>query len=488
MNDLSMWIGGRPVEAASGDRFPTFDPFAGEPWATVPDAGPADVGLAVAAAHDALEGEWAALTGGERGRLLGALADVIERRAEELAEIETRDNGKLLREMQGQMTYLPAWYRFFGGAADKLDGRAIAGDRPGMLAYTRREPIGVVAAIVPWNSPLLLLAWKLAPALAAGCTVVAKPSDQAPASTLRFAELTAEAGFPPGVFNVVTGSGAPPGEALVSHPDVDKVAFTGSTEVGIAVARAAADSVTPCTLELGGKSAQVVFADADLEAAANGLIAGVFAATGQTCLAGARLVVHADVHDALLERLVRRAETIRLGDPRDPGSEMGPLTNRRQLERVLGLVESARDEGATVACGGKVDPELGGFFMQPTVLTDVRPEMAAVREEIFGPVLVVSRFETEDEAVALANDTRFGLAAGVWTKDVHRAHRVAHRLAAGTVWVNAYRVVSPTVPFGGYGLSGIGRENGIEAVDEYLQTKAIWVELTGSTRDPFVMG
>jgi aldehyde dehydrogenase (NAD+) len=481
-------IGGQTVPPQTGRWYETLDPYSALAWAEVPDAGEADVQAAVAAAQQALAGPWGAMTGFERARLMRRLAAILERDADVLAQIETRDNGKLLKEMRGQTQYIPEWLYFFSGIADKLHGEAIPSDRPNFFGYTRLEPVGVVAAIVPWNSPLLLLMWKLAPGLAAGCTFVVKPSDYTPASALELARRIDEAGFPPGVFNVVTGEGPATGRALVSHPGVDRVAFTGSEAVGAEVAANASGRIAGVTLELGGKSAQLVFDDADVAGAVNGIIAGIFAATGQTCLAGSRLIVHESVADELVARLVERAATIRLGDPTHEDTEMGPLANERQLRTVLGFIDRAREQGARVACGGRQSAELGGLFVEPTVLTDVRPGMDVVDEEIFGPVLSVMRFTDEDEAIAMANATRYGLAAGVWTSDVRRAHRVAHAVRAGTVWVNAYRVVAPNMPFGGMGASGLGRENGVEAVREYTETKAVWIELSGATRDPFRMG
>ena len=480
-------IDGRRVEAASGQRYDSVDPYLGAPWASAADGDAADVDLAVAAARRALGGPWGQLTGFGRAALMRRLGDLIARDADRLAEIETRDTGKLLREMRGQLGTIPQWFSYFSGLADKLEGTTIPGDKPNFLVYTRREPAGVVAAIVPWNSPLLLLCWKLAPALAAGCTMVAKPSDYSPASAVELAALMDEAGFQPGVFNVVTGFGPAVGKALAAHPDVDKIAFTGSTAVGAQVAAAAAANITGVLLELGGKSAHLVFDDADLDAACNGVLAGVFAATGQTCMAGSRLLVARGVHDALVARIADRAKSIRLGDPQAADTEMGPVATEPQYRKVLSFLEGAAGEGATVAAGGRPD-DLGGFFVQPTVLTGVKPTMTVACEEVFGPVLSVIPFDTEEEAIALANDSRYGLAGAVWTKDIHRGHRVAHAMRTGTVWINAYRVVGPDVPFGGYGLSGLGRENGIEAVHEYTRTKAIWVELTGGTRDPFTLG
>ena len=483
-----LYVGGRWLPAQSGKSHDSIDPFAGQVWATVADAGGADVDAAVAAARAAFDDPaWRDMPARDRGKLLRKLGDILADNAEEIGRIESKDNGKLYKEMLAQARYFPEWFYYYSGAADKLHGQVIPSERPNFFIYTRHEPIGVVAAVTPWNSPLMLMIWKLAPALAAGCTVVVKPSEHTPVSTLEFAKLFDQAGFPPGVFNVVTG-GPETGASLVAHPGVDKIAFTGSTATGQKIAKTAADTLSRVSLELGGKSPQIVFADADLDAAANGIMAGVFAATGQTCMAGSRLIVQRAVRDALVGRLVARAKTIKLGNPMDAETEMGPLATEPQFEKVKDMLARAARDGATFACGGKAADGRAGYFIEPTVVLDVKPDMEIGREEVFGPVAAVFTFDEEAQAIALANDTRYGLAAGVWTGSVQRAHRVAHSLRAGTVWINAYRIVAPNVPFGGFNASGIGRENGTEAIKQYTETKSVWVELTGATRDPFTLG
>lgn len=487
IQDFKMLINGDWVDAASGATLPSENPYLGKVWANVPDGGAKDIDAAVKAARAAFEGEWGTLSAQARGKLMRKLGDLIAENAEEIAQVESTDNGKLYKEMLAQAKYLPEWLYYFAGAADKFGGEVIPSERPNFHIYTRHEPIGVIGAITPWNSPVLLLGFKLAPALAAGCTMVVKPSEHTPASTLRFAQLFEEAGFPPGVFNVVTG-GRDAGEALSRHPGINKLAFTGSDVTGKHVMQAGAENFTRVTLELGGKSPNIVFDDADIEAAANGVIAGIFGATGQTCMAGSRLLVQSSIKDELLKRVAERAKTIKLGDPMDMATEMGPMATRPQFDKVMGILDRAKADGAAFLSGGRASPDHDGFFIEATIVDDISPDMEIAKDEIFGPVLSVLTFDTEEEAIKLANDTRFGLAAGIWTQSGQRGTRVAHQVRAGTVWINAYRVVAPNVPFGGFGHSGIGRENGFDAIRGYTETKAVWVELTGATRDPFNIG
>ncbi len=486
-----MWIGGGPSEATDERTIETVNPATGSPWALIADASPSDVDRAVAAARAAfVDPSWAGLTPTARGLLLIRLADLIDENAEQLAAVETRDNGKLLKEMRAQAQAIGRWYRFFGGMADKLEGTVPAIDQATVLNYTLREPVGVVAAIAPWNSPLLLATWKLAPALAAGNTLVVKPSEYTSASMLELVPLFERAGFPAGVVNVVTGSGAVCGSALSAHPKIDRIAFTGGPETAIAIARSAAEHLVPTTFELAGKSANIVFSDADLDAAEAGVLAGIFAASGQTCIAGSRMLVQREIQGELVQRIVDRAKAIRLGDPTDADTQMGPAATPAQLSKIEGFVSDAVADGAEIAAGGRApdDPTLGdGYFYEPTVLTEVTPEMTIAQEEVFGPVLAVIPFDDEADAVRIANGTPYSLAAGVWTNDVKRAHRVARSLNAGTVWINTYRAVAPMSPFGGSGMSGHGRESGVEAIREMTKVKSVWVELSDTVQDPFTL-
>ncbi|WP_433709134.1 aldehyde dehydrogenase [Nocardia sp. CA-084685] len=491
MQQYPMFIDGHDHEPISGEWFPTDNPYLGEPWAQIAEGGTEDVDVAVRAAHRAFtSGPWPELTASARGALLRRLGDTLAEHAHRLAELEVRDNGKLFAEMYGQLSYLPQWFYYYGGLADKIEGTVLPLDKKGYFAYTRQEPVGVVGIITPWNSPLMLLTWKLAPALAAGCTVVIKPSEFTSASTLELIRLFHAAGVPPGVINVVTGFGADVGTPLVEHPLVRKITFTGSDFTGRRINEAAARDLKHVSLELGGKSPNIVFADADLDAAVNGVVSGIFAATGQTCIAGSRLLVQDSIHDEFVARVVELAHTARMGDPMSEDTQVGPITTPAQYTKVLDYLRIAEQDGATLALGGAVAtrPECGnGWFIEPTIFTGVDNRMRIAQEEVFGPVLAVIPFRAEDDAVALANDVRFGLGAGVWTSDIGRALRMAERIRSGTVWVNTYRAVSFMAPFGGFKDSGIGRENGIDAVREYLETKTVWINSGAPVGNPFVI-
>ncbi|HEX5999615.1 MAG TPA: aldehyde dehydrogenase [Hyphomicrobiaceae bacterium] len=492
MEAYQTFIDGKWSGAASGKTFATYDPYTGEPWATIPDCDAADVDRAVGAAYRAFEtGTWPAMTQSARGRIMRRIAQLIEQHGERLAQIEVRDNGKLISEMAAQLKYLPEWFYYYGGLADKIQGAVVPVDRPDHFNYILKEPVGVCAFITPWNSPLMLVGWKLAPALAAGCTVVIKPSEYTSASLLEFMKLVIEpSGLPPGVVNVVTGYGGVVGEPLVTHPKVAKVAFTGGSVTGARVNELAARTFKKVSLELGGKSPNIVFDDAMLDDAVSGAISGIFAATGQTCIAGSRLLLQESIHDQFVDKLVAMAKQAKLGDPGLPETQVGPVTTPPQYAKVLSYIDIAKGEGAScVLGGGPATAEEGGgkYFVKPTIFTGVNNAMRIAQEEVFGPVLSVIKFKDEDEAVAIANDIAFGLGAGVWTQSVRRAHSVARRIKAGTVWVNTYRAVSFTMPFGGYKASGLGRENGAEAIEGYLQTKSVWINNGPGGGNPFVM-
>jgi aldehyde dehydrogenase (NAD+) len=490
MNSYQMFIDGHWTDAASGAQFESDDPFLGRPWALIPRATAVDVDLAVRAAHKAFtSGEWPKYTASRRGALLRKLGDLVTEQSAQLAEVEVRDNGKLYAEMSAHTSYMAQWYHYYGGLADKIEGAVLPADKPDIFNYTRYEPLGVVVAIIPWNSPLLLTAWKLAPALAAGNTVVIKPSEYASASILTFMKLVEQAGFPPGVVNVVTGLGPEVGMPLVEHPLVAKVAFTGSDATGQRIYEAAARGLKRVTMELGGKSPNIVFDDADLDNALKGVISGIFAATGQTCVAGSRLLLQRSIHDRFLEKLVAFARTARMGNPMSPDTQVGPVTSKPQLEKILNYIEIATGEGAKAVLGGAraTRPECGtGWFVEPTIFQNVRNTMRIAQEEVFGPVLAVIPFEDDEEAVEIGNDVVYGLAAGVWTQNIRRALTMAERLQAGTVWVNTYRAVSYVSPFGGYKRSGIGRESGQDMIKDYLQVKSVWISTATNVPNPFI--
>ena len=483
------YLGGQAVTARSGRRFASTNPTTGEMAGRFADSDADDVDAAVGAARAALAGPWGALSPTRRGRLLMAWGEKIASNAEAIARLESAQNGKLLAEMKAQAGVVREWLYYFGGLADKIEGRVIPLERQSVLNYTLREPIGVVGVIVPWNSPTFLTIMGCAPALAAGNTVVLKPSEVTSASAFILVRLAEEAGIPPGVLNVVTGARSA-GEALVDHQDVAKICFTGSDAAGRAIAARAGARLASCTLELGGKSPNIVFGDAPVDNAVAGLLSGIFAAAGQTCIAGSRAYVHESIYDQIVDRLVQRARSIRLGDPLLPETQMGPAATAAQLQKNETMVARALEAGAELLQGGRRAQVPGldkGLFFEPTILHKLHADNPLMQEEVFGPVLAVTPFRDEDEVVALANDSRFGLAAGVWTRDLRCAHRMARRLQAGTVWINTYRAMAFNSPFGGYKQSGLGRVNGMESVDQFLQTKSVWCETSDEIQDPFVL-
>jgi (Z)-2-((N-methylformamido)methylene)-5-hydroxybutyrolactone dehydrogenase len=481
-----LFIGGEWVPPHSGRVIASIDPSTEQVWAEVAEADAADVDAAVSAARDALDGPWRTVTPTQRGELLFRLADLVRRDAEVLSNIETSDNGKTLRDTKGEMLRAAAWLAFYGGAADKLRGAQVPVDDH-TLAYTRREPVGVVGAILPWNSPISLSSWKLGPALATGNTVVLKPAELTPASALHLARLVQEAGFPPGVVNVVPGFGEVAGAALAAHPGVDKIAFTGEHHTARKIMQAAAGNLKRCSFECGGKSPFIVFDDADLDRVITVALHSAFRSTGQSCSLASRAFVQRAVYEQFANAVAERSERIRVGSPRDPRTHIGPHTSSEQLDKTMSFISSGLEDGFRLLAGGHRPAELDrGYYVRPTVFADVDNRSRLAQEEVFGPVLAVIPFDTEDEAVAMANDTRYGLVGGLFTRDLGRAHRVAAQLRAGLVSVNTFRPIHPSLPYGGFKLSGLGRENGLEVLDEYTEVKSVVIDLsTEPATDPF---
>lgn len=485
-----MLIDGAWVDAEGGKTFDSINPATEQPWATIPAASEADVDRAVRAAHRAFtEGPWSRTTASERGKMLRKLADILASRSEELGRAETIDTGKMLKETRWQAAYIADFFHYNAGLADKVHGDTMPIDKPDLCVFTIREPLGVVAAVVPWNSQLFLVAVKIGPALAAGNTVVLKASEHASVAMLEFGQLIEEAGFPPGVVNIVSGFGEPCGRALTSHPLVARVSFTGGPETARHIVRNTAENLAQVSLELGGKSPVIVFEDADLESAANGIVAGIFGASGQSCVAGSRLYLQEGIADGFLDRLVEMAGQIRIGDPLAEETQMGPLATAQQLTHIENQVEIARNEGATVLHGGKRPSHLdAGWYYEPTIIDCSDQHNTIVDTELFGPVLSVLRFKTEDEVIGLANDTKYGLATGIFSRDVGRALRVSKAIRAGIVWINTYRVVSPIAEFGGFKNSGYGRESGFQAIYDYTRPKTVWINTSAEPMaNPFVM-
>tara|TARA_B110000908_G_scaffold135717_2_gene160654 strand:+ start:9210 stop:10682 length:1473 start_codon:yes stop_codon:yes gene_type:complete len=482
-----MLIDGAWVDAADGACFDSINPATGLVWASIPEATELDVNRAVEAADVALSGEWGTMTPTARGKCLHRLGDLLAENSEAIGRVETVDTGKMFKETAWQATYIAEYLHFYAGAADKIHGETLPIDKPDMFVFTSREPIGVVAAVVPWNSQMFLSAVKIGPALAAGNTIVLKASEQASAPLLEFGKLVALAGIPNGVVNIITGHAEPCGRALTSHPLVAKIAFTGGPDAARHVLRNSAENFAEVSLELGGKSPFIVFDDANIESAVNGSVAGIFGATGQSCVAGSRLYLHEDIVDEFLELMIAIAKNIRIGDPLADETEMGPLCTQAQVDHLERQLALAVEEGGTVLTGGK-RADLNGLYFEPTIVECPRQDMTIVDTELFGPVLAVQRFKTEDEVVALANDTRHGLAAGIFTRDSARSLRMSKRVKAGIIWVNTYRAISPIAAFGGVKGSGYGREAGMQAVYDYTRPKTVWMNLSDDPiANPFKM-
>ncbi|QCI65303.1 aldehyde dehydrogenase [Phreatobacter stygius] len=480
-----LFIGGEWVAPLDGAIVETTDPATGQPWATVAFGGPGDIDRAVAAAREAFEGPWRRMPGWERAVLLRRFADLYERRAGDMAVLESRDTGRPIRETRPDLGAHHRWYHWFASLADKLDGRTIPID-PSVHAYTERRPVGVVGAITPWNAPMLTTAWKVGPALAAGCTVVLKPAEQTPVTAFELARIVEEAGLPPGVLNVVPGLGHSTGAHLVAHPGVDKIAFTGEGRTAQEILRSGAATLKRFSFELGGKSPHIIFEDADFDQAMNAATSSAWVVCGQSCALGSRVLVQRSIYDRVVEAFQRRAARVRVGMPLDEATHMGPQAHAEQLDKTLSYIAIGQAEGATLAAGGRRLDQgqlAGGYFVEPTVFAGVDNRMRIAREEIFGPVASLIPFADEDEAVSIANDTRYGLTAGLWTRDTGRAHRVAGRIDAGMVWVNTYRYIRWSTPYGGVKASGWGRENGVEALDNYLDTRTTIVSTSGQFPD-----
>jgi acyl-CoA reductase-like NAD-dependent aldehyde dehydrogenase len=485
-----MFINGIWQDAIDSKRFDSINPATEQPWCSIPESTEDDINMAVESAHAAFtSGPWARLTPTERGKYLRRLAELLNEKSEHLGRIETIDTGKMLKETRWQAKYIAEFFHFYAGCADKVSGQTLPIDKPDMITLTLREPLGVIAAVVPWNSQLFLVAVKIGPALAAGNTVVLKASEHASAAMLEFGKLVEEAGFPEGVVNIVTGHADPCGRVLTSHPLVQRISFTGGTTAARHVVRNSAENFAQVSLELGGKSPFIVFDDANIESAVNGSIAGIFGASGQSCVAGSRLYLHNSIADEFLDKMLQQVQTIKLGDPLDDATQMGPLATYAQIEHIERQVEMAKAEGGTILTGGhRGDTPATGWYYPPTIIACPRQDLTIVGTELFGPVLSVLRFNDEDEVLQLANDSQFGLAAGVFTRDGARALRMTKALRAGIVWVNTYRVVSPIAEFGGFKESGYGRESGMQAIYDYTRPKTAWLNISDAPiTNPFVM-
>ena len=488
MKHFKHFINGKFSEGS--EKFETLNPANGKPWATFPAASEEESIFAIESAHNALyEGQWSKLNATQRGKLIHRLGDLIAKNASELGELETRDSGKLAVETKAQSSYVADYYYYYAGLADKIQGEVLPIDKPNMQVFTTREPIGVVVAIVPWNAQLFLSATKIAPALAAGNTIVVKASEQAPAALFKFAELVHECGFPPGVINIITGFADPCGKTLTTHPKVARIAFTGGTEVARHIVRNSAENFAHVSLELGGKSPMIVFEDCNIDGAVNGIIAGNFGASGQSCVAGSRVFIQRSIHSKVVELIKQRAKKIIVGNPLDSKTQVGPLATIHQVERASKVINDSVKQGANLVFGGKPPSQLKeGWYFEPTLLDCASQEFDCVKTELFAPVISVIAFDTEEEAIAMANDSDYGLGSGVFTENLARAHRVSAKIHSGIVWINTYRAISPISPFGGVKQSGGSREAGIDAIHEYTRTKTTWINTSSEPMsNPFIM-